>query len=206
MSVFHKTSPAWVLLLGLFTSCASNQPPDFPRFEGQLPVALAIRIQDLRPPIEKGKASSPEWIHTSFPAEQQAIQFAAGVGNALVQFRAIPTFAVMPLSTQPGDVPYLLHLDLLHWYGRWPTRVDREARTIAIEGRCDIEWILYRKGRKVRSGHISRIPPHFEVPLSLIRKDNVDTIMDQALVSQGDKAQHRVLDELMRKLSRDWPP
>jgi hypothetical protein len=42
--------------------------------------------------------------------------------------------------------------------------------------------------------------------MSLIRKDNVEKIMDAALVMQGDNAEHKLLEDFLRQLARDWSP
>ena len=179
--------------------------PQVPRFSAMLPAPLAIQIEDLRPAIQRGEGSNPEWLYPNFDPEDQLMYFADGVGLGLYRFGAVPGFEIVSSEVRPEEVRYLLRIRLTQWYARWPVHLPRDAETAPVPGNCEIFYELYRNGQRVHQGRHRGTPPPFEAPLHIIHAGNIEKIISDSLVFQLDRSHHMLLDKFMFDLADRWP-
>jgi hypothetical protein len=203
----HSIKVAWVLLLFLLTACVSNAPERrvIPRFTDNLPEPLTLRVKDSRPELDINPGVSPDWIYLTSETRDEAMELVSGVGNALNTFRATPGYRIVTLATPPDASRFMLHVEVIRAYARWPARLEQKVERVPVEASLHLRYILYRDGKVYRQGQVKSNPPPFLVPVNLVRKDNVEKIVSDSLGYQYQKATNAALDELMLILAKRWP-
>ena len=199
--------PLWGGLLFL-CGCAStgDRSPEVPQFTTVAQVPICIRVEDRRPDLETQiDLHRGEWIYLLQDPEAQAADLSRLVGNALNAFGATPGYRIVKPETPVDMWEYLVHLTYVEGYARWPVEVDRRATTVAVEGACEFDYTLYRRGKKVHSGRVKAHPPPFRLPLNMIRADNVEKMAAESLRHQYSLARRNALDSLMMELAEEWP-
>ncbi len=149
-------------------------------------------------------AASPDWLYYTREDIDEGIQLGRFAGNALNAFQAIPGYRLVPPETPNDAGPFLLSIRLVHGFSRWPVGGDPDRARIGVEGGARLHWVLYKGGEEFARGRASiRLKP-FEVPVDLVRPDNVARIVGESLTYQFEKAVTGVLDEMLFDLAELW--
>jgi hypothetical protein len=205
MNAFRK----WCGVSGILflAGCVSVGPSrkKIPRFETPLPGPVVIQVLDERPAEQKGEEGFAEWIYFARSVEQQAQQIGQLLGNGLNAMGATAGSQLASPEVPWGpEITYGIRIRLWEGYARWPVQPNPNRSQVPVEGYCQVGVELWREGRRIKQFRITGRPPDFEVPVNIIRRENVRRIVGDALEHQYQTAVTEMLDLLMPRLAMEW--
>ena len=166
---------------------------------------VGIRLTDLRPPVQEGASRDSQWIYFRAPRPAQSGYLVTTLGNALTALNAAPGYVLLDEEAPLTSARVVLSIDYEQGYARWPLDVNTRGSEVPVEGAAKIRFTMFVDGERVKSGVLSETPNDFRVPVRLIRRDNVQKVISDSLAHQYHKATTDLLDDLLWRISEEWP-
>ena len=190
-------------LSGCVTNTHSTQTSAI-HFPQQSAMPVAILVIDQRPPEERIKDHSNEFIYSTFNPEGQVQNLGLDIGDYTQQFGGIPTYRIIKNFSEVLPHELFFKVSLNHWFSRWPKEIGKGMSIVNVEGLCDVDLQILQENQPLYTKTYRTEGKPLVADLYGVRQQDFEKLIIQSLTMRGDDVCNHLLTDMMTDLSENW--